>query len=71
MINKSFALTVDGKTYQVDVPGPGMISVDGNVFQIEMDAKGVKVNGETVVASLSEGFAIVGGKLYETGWKTE
>ena len=71
MVNKSFTLNVDGKTYQVDVPGPSMISIDGNVFQIEMTEKGVKVNGEALVASLSEGFAIVGGKLYETGWKTE
>jgi hypothetical protein len=71
MVNKSFTLSVDGKTYQVDVPGPGMISIDGNVFPIEMTGNGVKVGDEALVASLSQGFAIVGGKLYETEWKTE
>ena len=71
MVSKSFTLDIDGKTYQVDVPGPGMISIDGNVFQIEMVGNGVKVDDEAMIASLSEGFAIVGGKLYEVEWKTE
>ncbi len=71
MVNKSFALTVDGKTYQVNVPGPGMIAVDGNVFQIEMTANGVKVDDKAMVCSLSQDFAIVAGKLYAAGWKTE
>ena len=69
MVKKSFALTVDGKTYQVEVLRPGVISVDGNVFNVEPDEKGVRVNDESFVASLSEGFAIVGGKLYETEWE--
>jgi hypothetical protein len=69
MVKKSFALTVDGKTYQVEVLGPGRISVDGNVYTVELDDKGVRVNDEAVTASLSEGFAIVGGKLYETEWQ--
>jgi hypothetical protein len=71
MVSKSFTLDVDGKTYQVDVPGPGMISVDGNVFSIEITANGVQVGDEVCVASLSEGFAIVNGKLYETEWNAE
>ena len=71
MVSKSFTLDVDGKTYQVDVPSPGMISIDGNVFPIEITDNGVKVGGEALVAALSEGFAIVGGKLYETEWKIE
>jgi len=73
MVNKSksFKLTVDGKTYQVDIPAPGMISVDGNVFKIQMDPKGVQVNDKLLVSSLSKDFAVVGGKLYETSWKVE
>ena len=38
----SFALTIDGKTYQVEVLRPGMISIDGNVFTVEMTENGVK-----------------------------
>ncbi len=71
MVNKTLQLTIDGKTYRVDVPGPGMISVDGNVFQIEMTPNGVKVNDKPVVCSLSPDFAVVAGKLYSTGWKTD
>ncbi|MBN1936944.1 MAG: hypothetical protein JW934_19945 [Anaerolineae bacterium] len=71
VMSKSFTLTVDGKSYKVDVPSPGMISVDGNVFPIEITGNGVKVNGSNLVSSLSEGFAIVAGKLYETELKTE
>lgn len=71
MVNKSFTLTVDGKTYQVNVPGPGMIAVDGNVFQIEMTPTGVKVNDKALVCSLSQDFAVVAGKLYETTWETK
>ena len=70
MVDKALALTIDGKTYQVQVLRPGVISVDGNVFNVEMDEKGVRVNDEPFVASLSEGFAIVGGKLYETEWES-
>ncbi|GEM_PF-5359698 len=70
MVNKSFSLTIDGKTYQVSVPAPGMIAVDGNVFKVEMLPNGVKVNDKTIVCSLAEDFAIVGGKLYDTSWKT-
>jgi hypothetical protein len=70
MVKKSFTLTVDGKTYQVQVLRPGVIAVDGNVFNVETDENGVRVNDESFVASLSEGFAIVGGKLYETEWET-
>jgi len=69
MVKKSFALTVDGKTYQVEILGSGRISVDGNVYTVELDDKGVRINDEAVTASLSEGFAIVGGKLYETEWQ--
>lgn len=65
----SFALTIDGKTYQVQVLRPGTISVDGNVYRVEKTEEGVKVDDETFVGSLSEGFAIVGGKLYETEWE--
>lgn len=71
MVKKSLSLNVDGKTYQVEVLRPGMISVDGNVFTVEMIEDGVIVNGEGLVASLSDDFAIVGGKLYETEWKVE
>lgn len=73
MVNKSksFKLTVDGKAYQVDIPGPGMISVDGNVFKIAIDPKGIQVNDKLLVSSLSQDFAIVGGKLYEVSWKIE
>jgi hypothetical protein len=70
MVNKTLALTIDGKTYQVQVLRPGVISVDGNVFNVETNEDGVRVNDESFVASLSEGFAIVGGKLYETEWET-
>ena len=71
MVSKSFALTIDGKTYQVEVVRPGVISVDGNVFNIERTDNGVTVDGEALVARMSEGFAIVGGKLYETEWQVE
>jgi hypothetical protein len=65
----SFALTIDDKTYQVQVLRPGTISIDGNVFNVEKTKNGVKVGDETFVGSLSEGFAIIGGKLYETEWE--
>ena len=68
MVNRSLKLTIEDKTYQVEVIKPGTISVDGNLFQIEVDETGVKVNGDAMTASLSEGFAIVGGKLYDTEW---
>jgi hypothetical protein len=64
----SFALTIDDKTYQVQVLRPGTISVNGNVFTVEKTENGVKVDGDAFVGSLSEGFAIIGGKLYETDW---
>jgi hypothetical protein len=69
MVKKSFALNVDGKTYQVEVLRAGTISIDGNVYNVEIDGGSVRVNDETYAASLSEGFAIVGGKLYETEWQ--
>ncbi len=71
MVSKSLALTVDGRTYQVEVIRPGMISVDGNVFNIERTGNGVTVDGEALVARMSEGFSIVGGKLYETEWQVK
>ena len=71
MVKKSFELIVDGKTYQVEELRPGVISVDGNVFNVAVTDKGVTVDGEPLVGSLSEGFAIVGGKLYETEWDVE
>jgi hypothetical protein len=64
----SFALTIDGRTYQVQVLRPGTISIDGNVYTVQKTENGVKVGDETFVGSLSEGFAIIGGKLYETEW---
>jgi len=71
MVNKSFELVVDGKSYSVEVVRPGVISVDGNVYNVETTDKGVTVDGESYAGSLSDGFAIVGGKLYETEWKTK
>jgi hypothetical protein len=68
MVKRSFSLVVDDKSYQVEVLRPGVISVDGQVFIVETDENGVVVNEEKLVASLSEGFAIVSGKLYETEW---
>jgi hypothetical protein len=65
----SFALTIDDKTYQVLVLRPGTISIDGNVYTVEKTENGVKVGDETFVGSLSDGFAIIGGKLYETEWE--
>jgi len=65
----SFALTIDDKTYQVQVLRPGTIAIDGNVYTVEKTEKGVKVGDETFVGSLSDGFAIIGGKLYETEWE--
>ena len=71
MVKKAFELTIDGKTYQVQVLRPGTISVDGNVYSVEVSEDGVRINGEALVASLSEEFAIVGGKLYGTAWSAE
>ena len=65
----SFALTIDDKTYQVQVLRPGTISIDGNVYTVQKTENGVQVGDETFVGSLSDGFAIIGGKLYETEWK--
>ena len=69
--SKAFELTIDGKMYQVQVLRPGVISVDGNVFNVEMTPNGVKVDGEPFVASMCTDFGIVGGKLYETEWKVQ
>jgi hypothetical protein len=66
---RSFALTIDDKTYQVQVLRPGTISIDGNVYTVEKTETGVVVGDETFAGSLSDGFAIIGGKLYETEWK--
>lgn len=71
MVNKSFELVVDGKSYSVEVVRPGVISIDGQVYNVEATDKGVTVEGENYVGSLSDGFAIVAGKLYETEWKTK
>ena len=71
MVKKSFSLTIDGRTYQVEVLRPGVISVDGQVHNVEVSDEGVSVDDELIVASLSEDFAVVGGKLYETEWKVE
>ena len=72
MVNEkkhSFTLTIDDKTYQVQILCPGMISIDGNVYNVEKTANGIQVGDDTFVGSLSDGFAIVGGKLYETEWE--
>jgi hypothetical protein len=66
---KSFVLKVEGTTYQAEILRPGVISVDGNVFHVEKTAKGVNVDGTPMAGSLSTGFAVVGGKLYETEWE--
>jgi hypothetical protein len=71
VVSKSFALTIDGKTYHVEVLRPGVIAVDGNVYNVERTAKGVTVDGAAMVGSMSEGFAVVGGKLYETQWQVK
>ena len=71
MVKKSLSLNVDGRTYQVEVLRPGVLSVDGQVVNVEVTDKGVTVDGEALAASLSEGFAIVGGKLYETEWEAK
>jgi hypothetical protein len=65
----SFSLTIDGKSYQVQVLRPGTISIDGIVYTVEKNENGVQVGDETFVGSLSDGFAIIGGKLYETEWE--
>ena len=66
--SRSFTLTIDGKTYQVNVLRPGTISIDGNLFTVQVGEKGVRVDGEPVAALLAEDFAIVGGKLYDVEW---
>ena len=45
----SFALTIDDKTYQVQVLRPGTISIDGNVYTVEKTENGVQVDDETFV----------------------
>lgn len=71
MVGKAFSLTIDGKTYNVQVLQPGVISIDGQVIPVEVNGKQVDVNGASMVASLSEGFAVVGGKLYEIEWQVK
>lgn len=66
---KSFVLTIDGTTYRAEIVRPGVIAVDGNVFHVEKTDRGVSVDGTPMVGSLSEGVAVVGGKLYETEWE--
>jgi hypothetical protein len=68
---RAFELTIDGKTYQVQVLRPGMISIDGNVYNVEVTPNGVKVEDELFVASMCTDFGIVSGKLYETEWKLQ
>ena len=70
-MKKSFELTIDGKTFQVEALRPGVISIDGNVVNVQVGEKGVTVNEESLAASLSEGFAVVGGKLYEVEWQVK
>jgi hypothetical protein len=67
----SFELIIDGKKYQVQVLRPGVIAVDGNLFNVEMTPNGVKVDGESFVASMCTDFGIVSGKLYETECKIQ
>ena len=69
MVKRSFTLKIDGKEYQVEIPRPGVIAVNGNVFDVEITANGVSVDGKEFNASLSEDFAVVGGRLYETEWQ--
>jgi hypothetical protein len=68
---KSFVLTIDGKTYQVEILRPGVIAVDGSVFHVGKTDRGVTVDGTPMVGSMSEGFAVVAGKLYETQWQSK
>jgi hypothetical protein len=69
MVKKSFSLNVDGRTYQVQVLRPGVLSIDGQVINVQVTDNGVSVEGVPLAASLSDGFAVVGGKLYETEWQ--
>jgi hypothetical protein len=69
--SRAFELTIDGKTYQVQILRPGVISIDGNVFSVEMTPNGVKVDDESFVASMCNDVGIVGGKLYETEWTVQ
>ena len=66
-----FELTIDGKRYQVQIVRPGMIAVDGNVFNVEMTSDGVKVDNELFVASVGTDLSTVGGRLYKTEWKVQ
>lgn len=67
---KSFTLNVDGKTYQVQAIRPGVLSIDGNVVQVKITEQGAQIDDESMAATLSEGFAIVSGKLYAIDWQT-
>ena len=69
MVKKSFALTVDCKTYAVELLRPGVIAIDGEVFSVGVNGKGVTVDDDLLSASLSEDFAVVQGKLYEVEWE--
>jgi hypothetical protein len=71
MVTKSFSLDIDGRTYQVEAVRPGVLSIDGHIVNVEMTEQGVSIDGEPLVASLSEGFAIIGGKLYEIEWQAK
>ena len=71
MVKRSFSLTIDGKTYRVEVVKPGMIAVDGNIFNVEVAPKGVRVNGNLLPSSLTADVAVVAGKLYETQWRVD
>jgi hypothetical protein len=71
MVKRSLSLNIDGRTYQVEVLRPGVLSIDGQIVNVEITDNGVSVEGEPLVASLSKGFAIVGGKLYETEWEVD
>ena len=71
MVTKSFTLNIDGRTYQVEAVRPGVLAIDGHIVNVQVTEQGVSIDGEPLVASMSDGFAIVGGKLYEAEWETK
>ena len=46
MVKKSFSLNVDGRIYQIRVLRPGVLSIDGQIVNVEMTDNGVSVEGE-------------------------
>lgn len=71
MVKRSFTLTVDCKTYSVELLRPGVLAIDGEVFNVDVNGKGVTVDDDLLSASLSEDFAVVQGKLHEVEWETK